>query len=295
MTDSLNLENLRCFLIFSETLNFTRTAERLYISQPAVYVKVRELSETLAVPLYRKIGRRLELTEKGKEVARFARELELRINSFRSRLVTGLDCQPVVLAAGAGTYQYLIDETIREFTQKSKVPLKLITANRDGAIDAVQSGRAQLGIAALETLPDNCQGSLLFKVGQVLVMPHNHRLSKKRRIKLTDIEGCKLIVPPTESPYRAILSRLLQSAGVHWEIAVEAGGWELMLKFAELGLGLAIVNDFGHVPPGLIARPVDELPAVHYQLFHLRGELSDAGSLRLYELLLANARRSRQK
>jgi DNA-binding transcriptional LysR family regulator len=289
MTHSFNLESLRCFLAFSETLNFTRTAELMYISQPAVHVKIRDLSEKLGVDLYRKVGRRLELTEAGKKLARLAREIESRVEAFESELTTGSSSQPVVLAAGAGTYLHLIGDAIREYSLKSRHALKLLTVDRDAAIEAVQSGRAQLGVASLETIPEQLESRVLFRIGQVLVMPRNHPLSAKKVLSLRDLQGSKLIVPPADRPHRMLLARLLQNARVEWDIAVEASGWELMLKFASLGLGLAIVNDFGNLPRGLIARPIKELPVVYYQLFHLKGRLNKPGALHLKELLISSA------
>lgn len=84
---------------------------------------------------------------------------------------------------------------------------------------------------------------------------------------------------------------MLQSAGVDWEIAVEANGWDLMLHFVELNMGLAVVNECCRIPRGLIARPLPELPSIPYHVFgipvwpgmvcrsHLREVLLQYGSV----------------
>ncbi len=69
---------------------------------------------------------------------------------------------------------------------------------------------------------------------------------------------------------------------------VEAGGWELMLHFASLGMGLAIVNGCCRLPPGLIARPLEELPRVRYQVLQRAGSRPHAGVIDLKRRLLAN-------
>ena len=69
----MSLDELAAFVVFSECLNFTRAAERLEISQPALHVKIKKLGEELRVPLYVKDRRRLYLTRQGEEVARFGR------------------------------------------------------------------------------------------------------------------------------------------------------------------------------------------------------------------------------
>jgi hypothetical protein len=62
------------------------------------------------------------------------------------------------------------------------------------------------------------------------------------------------------------VSAALLSAGVRWEVAVEAVGWPLTLHFVQLGVGLAIINAICRLPPGVVSRPVPELPSTHYWL-----------------------------
>jgi LysR family transcriptional regulator, low CO2-responsive transcriptional regulator len=284
---TLNLDSLNSFLVFAEKLNFTHAAVELHISQPALYVKVRELSGLLQVPLYRKIGRRLVLTEQGKRVARFARELLEKQTSFLEELRTGSASQPVILAAGEGTYLYLLGKPIREFLRRSKHPLQLLTLNRDGIIDAVQAGKAHIGVAALESaLPPVFESRLFKKVEQILVMPKSHPLAAKRRLQLKDLSGARLIVPPGDRPHRQMLSAFLQSEGVSWEVAVEASGWELMLHFVKLGLGLAVVNSICSIPPGLTGRKLPGLPDVHYHLFNLAGAAGSGPQSELRDMLM---------
>ena len=98
----LNLDALYAFTVFTETRNFTRAAEALHISQPALHVKIKKLSEDLGVPLYTRSGRDLILTDYGEELARFGRELQNHVSGFIEELTHGKKTQPVILAAGAG-------------------------------------------------------------------------------------------------------------------------------------------------------------------------------------------------
>ncbi|WP_433478061.1 helix-turn-helix domain-containing protein [Spirillospora sp. CA-142024] len=67
----LSTDALASFAVFADHLNFTRAAEELHISQPALHVKVQKLAENLGRPLYTRQGRRLTLTSTGEQVARF--------------------------------------------------------------------------------------------------------------------------------------------------------------------------------------------------------------------------------
>lgn len=289
---SPDFDALRSFATFADKLNFTHAASELHISQPALFVKIQELGEILGFPLYRKIGRRLELTEQGKLVARFAREMIGRSAAFMDELQTGSDNSRVVLVAGEGTFLYLLGEPIRDYL-KTRSNLKLITSNREGIIDAVQSGKADLGVSSLESVPSDCESRLLYRAEQLLVMPQDHALARKRTLRIADLEAHALIVPPPERPQRQMLSTILQSEGIQWKVAVEAVGWEVTLQFVKLGLGLAVVNSICKIPRGLVARKLTELPQVHYHLFHLRDRANSGPVSHLKEILINSQRRSR--
>jgi DNA-binding transcriptional LysR family regulator len=122
----------------------------------------------------------------------------------------------------------------------------------------------------------------------MLVMTRNHRLAGLRTVSLADLQGEALIVPPSDRPHRVMLDRMLMNAEVSWRVAVEANGWELMLHFAQLGIGVAVVNSCCHVPSGLIARPLPELPSVRYQIVRNAGGQLHSGAEALRHLLLAN-------
>jgi len=286
----IDSDALRSFAVFADRLNFTRAAEILHISQPSLHVKIRKLAESLRVPLYRRQGRRLELTEQGKRVAAFGRELQEASDALLRDLSAGADDAPVVLAAGEGAYLYLLGPALRRFARKDPAPLRLLTLDAEGAVDAVRAGRAHLGVASLEGSPDGLEAHALARVEQVVVLPRRHPLAAKAELKVTDLRGQALVVPPPGRPHRVMLARVLQSAGVSWKAAVEAGGWELMMEFVRTGLGLAVVNAFCAPYRGLEARPLRGLPAVQYHLFHLPGRARAGAPARLKQVLLERGR-----
>ncbi|WP_437679752.1 LysR family transcriptional regulator [Sorangium sp. So ce131] len=284
----VNLDWLGAFVVFSEHLNFTRAARALHVSQPALHGQIGKLGEALGVTLYQRRGQRLELTPDGKRVAAFGREVGERTRSFLDVLRHGESRAPVVLCAGEGSYLYLLGEGIRAFAARAAAPLRLLTRDREATLDAVATGEAHLGVAPLEGTPDGIAADRLTEVEQILVVPEAHPLARKRRIKLCDLEGARLVVPGPGRPHRAMLAQALLSAGVRWEPAVEASGWELMLHFVRLGVGVAVVNACCRVPRGLVARPLPELPRRTFYVVRRRdGELPGAATA-LREVLLAH-------
>jgi len=287
----MDLDLLPTFSVFAEALNFTRAAAKLHLSQPAVHMQVKKLEGELGVPLYRRIGRRLELTREGGELARFARETGERTRAFLSSMQGEVTSEPVVLAAGEGAYLYLLGPAIASFRAREQAPLRLLMRDRDGTIDAVRTGVAHLGIAALDFAPEGLSAHRLTTVPPVVVLPKSHRLARKRVVRPRDLGGERLVVPPVDRPQRATIARAL--VGVPFEIGVEAIGWEVTIHFVALGFGLAIVNGFCRVPRGLVTRPIREVPSIDYWLLSPRGTRPNASIVALREDLLANGDRWR--
>lgn len=283
----LKLEWLEAFVAFAEHGSFTRAARSMHISQPALHVQVQKLGEALGVTLYERRGQRLSLTADGRRVAAFGRDLLGRTSDLVAELSGAAGRGPVVLAAGEGAYLYLIGEGVRAFLADPAASLTLLTRDREGALSAVQNGEAHVGVAALDVVPDDLDSHPLTDVGQSLVVPGGHPLAKKRAIDLADLAGARLVVPGVDRPHRALVARALGDAGIAWEVAVEANGWPLMLRFVELGIGLAIVNACCRPPEGLVAIPMRGLPKQRYHVFRRRGAARAGEGARLLEALIA--------
>lgn len=285
-----NLDALQSFAVFADTLNFSESARLLHISQPALHAKVRKLSEQLDARLYLRVGSALQLTSAGEQVARHARELLLLNQRFVKGLAQGQEQAVVSLAAGEGAYLYLLGKALSQFSGPgASLHLQLLTRNRDAAVQAVRGGQAQLGIAPLGGVPADLHAVRLTVVGQVLVLPRAHALASRRSVRLRDLQGANLIVPPAGRPHRELLARLLQAESVSWQPSLEADGWELMLRFAQLGFGLTVVNACCRIPKGLVAVPLQGYPPLEYHLFRAADRPPSVHAQRLWNALLAQA------
>jgi len=289
----VNSEWVRAFVTFAETLNFTHAAARLHISQPALHVQIRKLGESLQAPLYVRRGRSLALTDEGRKVLAFGREQEERT----ARLVDEVKGTPrdtsVVLAAGEGTFLYLLSEPLRAFQRTKNVRLRVLTLDRERALSSVQLGEAHLAVTVIDDVPSDVVSRRVAKVGAAVVFPKNHRLARKRSVSIRDLRDEALIVPPAGRPLRATLARAWAAADQKWSPAVEANGWELMMRFAELGLGVAIVNDFCSPPRGTVRRPLSGLPSLQYQLLRLRSRQPNPAVVALEAAIVASSRLSK--
>jgi LysR family transcriptional regulator, low CO2-responsive transcriptional regulator len=257
----LEPDAVHAFGVFADHLNFTTAAATLHLSQPSLHAKIRKLQAGLGIALYERDGRGLRLTAAGERLAAFARDTARQAGDLLADLSGGL--APVVLAAGRGTFRWVIGDGIRRLAGSGR-PVRVLTADRDAALTAVTSGRVDLAVIAHDPPPPSLRSTQLAAYPQTLLLPREHALADRTHLDLTDLDGLDLVVPPPGRPHRRALDRALLDAGVSWNVAAEVDGWELLAHFAALGLGATIVNGCVHPPAGLTAVPLRDLPAVRY-------------------------------
>jgi DNA-binding transcriptional LysR family regulator len=283
----MRLDWLRSFLAFGETLNFTRAAKRLHLSQPALHEQVRQLGEHLRVTLYVREGRALRLTDEGRRTHVLARDLLQRATEFERDVRGEEHLGPLVVCAGRGTHLNLLAHHLRSWGE----PLELMIADRDGALEAVLSGRAHVGVAPLESLPKGLWTEVLASVGQLAVVAEDHPLACRARLRLEELDGATLVLPPQGRPHRVAVIRALAAAGARVEVAVEAADWDLMMLHASLGSGIAIVNDHCVPPPGARGIPLTAFPKLDYHVFLREGAPGADRALALARHLRGRRRR----
>ena len=281
----MDLQALEAFVEFSKTMNFTRAAESLHISQPALHVKVNKLAQDLGVTLYSKRGRVLTLTNQGVELVRFARETSRSIEDFLQTLSPGASGSPVVLAAGSGSYLHLLGPAIQTFKSSHSAKLSALTADSTGTLELIRTGVAHMGVTVLDFVPPDVESELIHTAPGLLVVRDDHRLANRKRLALDDLENLELIVPPLGKPHRETLARTLRTHNVSWKVSVEAPGWDLMTHFTSLGLGAAVINGCCLIPDGLKGIPINGYPHVNYYLVRKRSLRFSAEQQGLWDII----------
>ncbi|MFI7077504.1 LysR family transcriptional regulator [Micromonospora sp. NPDC049903] len=260
--DLLEADALRSFAVFAEHRNFTAAAAALHISQPSLHVKIRKLATALGVDLYERDGRRLTLTAAGERLAAYASDTRRRTDEFLRELHQ--DATPTMtIAAGRGTLRWVIAEPIRQIGRQGR-RVHVITADRDAALAAISAGRADLAVVAHDPPGRQYESTQIAAYRQVLVIDDGHPLAERQQVRLGDLDGLDLVVPPAGRAHRRALDRALLDAGVTWQVAAEVDGWDLLVHLSALGVGATVVNGCVELPDGLRAVPVHGLPRIRY-------------------------------
>ncbi|GIJ23786.1 LysR family transcriptional regulator [Micromonospora lutea] len=260
--DLLEADALRSFAVFAEHRNFTTAAQELHISQPSLHVKIRKLATALGVDLYERDGRRLTLTAAGERLAAYALDSRRRVEEFLLELHHE-STPTLTIAAGRGALRWVIGESIQRVGRQGR-RVHVITADRDAALAALTSGRADLAVVAHDPPGRQVEATQIAAYRQVLVLGDGHPLAARRQVRLGDLDGLDLVVPPAGRPHRRALDRALLDAGVRWQVAAEVDGWDLLVHLAALGVGATVVNGCVGLPEGLRAVPIHGLSEIRY-------------------------------
>jgi DNA-binding transcriptional LysR family regulator len=294
----LDGELLRAFIAFAEEQHVTRAALRVGLSQPALSERLTRLSALAGVQLVTRDGRRLVLTEEGRVMEAFARDALRNADAVQRALRGGDEAGTVTLTAGEGTYLHLLHEPLRMFAAQKETELILRVEGASAAMESVAAGRADLGVMAVDALPRALESVPLRETKLVLLLPEAHPLAAKRALKLSALSSETLILPPEGRTHRAFILRALGQRGITPRAIRDADGWPLMVAFASMGLGLAVVNEMvtrEGLPKGLVARPLGELGTLTYHLVHRRGRLLPRAAGELSELIVRALARSRAR
>lgn len=260
----MDYDALMAFATFAQHRNFTRAAEDLFISQPALHQKVKKLSEELSTQLYVRRGRDLVLTPAGERLAAHARHVASMTGEVMAQIHDDWSSSPVVLAAGPGAFLHLLGPAILT-AKHGKYPLRLLTMRSPRALTAVAEARAHLAVGVFQPT-SNLLVYPLLEVGQMVVLPADHPLAGRDELSPDDLDGASLVIAPEGQPHRVTTAQVLDSRGVSWRVGVEATGWELMMRFVVYGMGVTIINDYVPVPDGLVGIPVEGFPTVTFSV-----------------------------
>lgn len=244
---ALNLHHLRVFARVAQEGGFTRAAQSLRLSQPAVSKAVRELERQTGVPLLERAGRATRLTAAGEALFVRARELFTVEQSAEEELraLRGLDGGVLRVGASTTVATYLLFPYLARFRATNpRVELRVASANTRAIARALIERR--LDVALVEGPVSHPQIAVVpWREDElVLIVPPTHRLASKRSIPLRELSDEPFIVREPGSGTRKVAERALAAHGVTPKVTLQLGSTEAIKQAVAAGLGLAFVSRF---------------------------------------------------
>lgn len=241
----MNLHQLRIFDAVARHRSYTRAAEELHLTQPAVSAQVRELERALGAPFFERVGRKISFTEAGRELHVYARRILDLVAETRMAMedLNGLGRGRVTLATVSTAGAYVVPPLLGAFrAQYPGIVISLEVTNRatvhrrlaENEVDLTIMGRPPEGIphVARPFLSDQL----------VVVSAHTSPLARMGRLTLERLAGEPFIMREPGSGTRMAAEEVLREHRIAVRIGLELGNTSAVKEAVAAGLGISVLS-----------------------------------------------------
>jgi len=222
----------------------TAAASALHLTQPAVSMQLRQLEEQLELSLFEPVGRGLQITEPGRDLAALAGELLLRLDDFAlaARELRGVRRGRVRLGI-VSTAKYFAPRLLANFLKSHPgLDLKLNVYNREHIIEQLQSYTIDLGIMGRPPEGASLVGTPFAPNLLAIVAAPSNPLSLRNQLTPEDLEQERFIVREPGSGTRIAMDRYFADAGVTIDPIMEADSNETIKQAIMAGIGIGLLS-----------------------------------------------------
>lgn len=239
----MDLGELQVFLTVAREGSFSRAAERLYRTQPAVSLAIRKLEESLGQPLFVRGSRPVRLTDAGSLLRDYAERLINLRDEVKKGLneLGGLTRGELSVGVNESSIHALLP-ALGIFRQQH--PGVLIRVHRMFSRDIpheVLNYRLDLGAISFVPRDPQLQATEILKDELTLVVPPKHALAKKREVEVAELNDEVFVAHIVESPFRRRVIELFARNRTALNMPIEMPTIESIKRFVQMGMGVAIV------------------------------------------------------
>lgn len=285
---------LRTFCVVAQKENITHAAEQLHISQPTVSLQVQALEREMGEKLLERRGPSVRLTPAGKVLYQLVQPLTAGIDSLRETFAANLgkiETGELNVAAGQSTSLYVLPKYISRFREQYPgIRINLHTVEGQSGMKMLHEDQVDLAIGPLLTVPDTIIYQSFASFNSILLVPEAHPLANHTAVTLEDISPYGLILPPKNQSTWRMVDTVFRQHNVTYSVSMEAGGWEIVKKYVELGLGISILTDVCLTGKEKVAAlPLNQyFPSRDYGLIVRRGKFFTPQARRFIEMFDPN-------
>jgi DNA-binding transcriptional LysR family regulator len=245
-----SLENFRLtvFRAVAEQSSFRKAAEELYLTQPAVSLQVKALEEDLGVQLFDRGGAHIALTEAGRILLDYARQVSALLARAEHDIaaLSGEHAGQLSLGASTTIAQYVLPRLLGEFRREHpRVHPTLISGNTEQIVDAVEKQKIELGFIEGPARSRDVKTAPFLEDELVLIASTAHELAERNSITCSELAATPLLMRERGSGTRHVIEMALERQGVKrssLHIVMELDSTEAIKSAVEAGLGIGFVS-----------------------------------------------------
>ena len=277
---NITFRQLRLFLALADTGSVSAAARATFVTQPTASMQLREVTESVGVPLYEVISRRVHLTEAGLDLAKAARGIASEWAQFEQKIdgMNGLTRGKLKVAV-VSTAQYFVPRLLGTFCARyPEIDIALEVLNRDGVVARLRENLDDLYIMSMPPKDIDVEDHIFMPNPLVLIAASTHPMVKRRRLDLSDLTGQRFILRERGSGTRMAVDAHFKQLKFKPDVRLEMGSNEAIKEAVAGGLGVAVISSHAlhgqAAEYGVSVLKVKGFP-VHsnWHVVHLKGKL----------------------
>lgn len=242
----MDLYQLRGFYEIVREQSFTRAAEKLFLTQPAISLQVKALEGELDEVLLERNRRQIRLTPAGEILFVHAKEIFALLEAASNDIAALKKVLRGRLAIGTSDTNctYILPGLLAEFRARyPEVELDIRNRMSPEVGNLVLNDEVEFGLATLPVKHRDLLSEALFERRDVLICPPDHALGQRRRIGLKQIAEYPFLALERGSTSRQLLDEVFVQEGLELQVEMNLGGIEILKRYVEIGLGVALVPE----------------------------------------------------
>ena len=240
-----SLSQIRIFEAVAQYESYTRAAEKLFMTQPAVSMQIKSLEEDSGLALFERQGKKMCLTPIGKEVQQYASRVLQAHNDMLGAMkeLKGVKGGHLIVSV-ATTANYFVTQLLAEFSRQHEgINITLDVTNRHTLLDQLENHEPDMVIMGEPPKGHGLQSERLMSNPLVVIAAPNHPLvSAERPLLLSDVLAERFIVREKGSGTRSAIERHFRKYDTSCSNTLEMRSNETIKHAVEAGLGLGIVS-----------------------------------------------------
>ena len=240
----VTFRQLKLFLAVAEQRSITAAARACHVTQPTVSMQLKELSESVGLPLYEMVGKRLDLTPAGEALVVSAQAMVDEWGSFEQQIdaMKGLTRGRLRVAV-VSTAKYFVPRILGSFCARyPEIDIALDVQNRDGVIAGLRENRNDLYIMSRPPADLEIVQQPFLPNPLVVIAAEGHRLAGRRGIELSELADQRFILRERGSGTRLACDEHFAACAFVPSVRLELGSNEAIKQSVAGGMGLAVIS-----------------------------------------------------
>ena len=240
----MTIRHMRIFLEVCRTMNVTRAAENLYMTQPAVSRAIREIEQTYSTRLFERLNQRLYLTDSGRRMHAYAVHIVDTFDQMERELSDGDERGMLRIGASITLGNYELPGVVQRMKrERTGLRMQATVANVGTLKDMLLDNRLDLAMIEAPIDHRDLTGDAFSRDELVLILPPDHPLLQKDRLTLSDVAACDLLLREKGSSGRAFLDTVFEAHDLSVSPLWESASTEALVRAVAAGIGLSILPE----------------------------------------------------